>query len=88
MLFVGAVQYASQPVALRDEGTRVAIERIRETLSADGSRTACENVIHLDRVDAAQMEEEGRAAGLHPLPALWIDATEEHVGSVVVRFRG
>ena len=34
------------------------------------------------------LEEEGRAAGLQPEPALAIDPTEDHVGAEVVMLRG
>jgi SAM-dependent methyltransferase len=80
--------YASRPVALRDEGPYVAIERIRETISADGRRTASADVVRLDRLDAPTLEYEARAAGLHPEPLRWIPHTDEHVGSVVVMLRG
>jgi SAM-dependent methyltransferase len=88
VLVVGGVRYCSQPVALRDEGSRVAVERIRETLSPAGRRTADGNVIHMDRVDATTIEAEARAAGLSPLPARLVAATEEHVSSTVVMLRG
>ncbi|MEA2156211.1 MAG: hypothetical protein QOE11_2351, partial [Solirubrobacteraceae bacterium] len=45
-LVLAGVQYVSQPVALRDEGDRVAIERIRSTLDAGGRRTSSPNRIH------------------------------------------
>jgi len=82
---VAGVQYVSQPVALRDEGDRVAIERIRQTLDGFGNRTAEPNVIHLDRVDPALIE---AAAGLTPELARRIPATDDHVGSTVVMLRG
>ena len=85
---IAGVQYVSQPVALRDEGTRVAIERIRQTLDGDGRRTAEPNLIHLDRLDAPLLEREAAAAGLTPLPPGWIAATDDHVGSTVVMLRG
>jgi SAM-dependent methyltransferase len=87
-LVVGGVQYVSQPVALRDEGERVAIERIRQTLDGSGHRTATPNLIHLDRVDAALLEGEGALAGLTPERARWIASTDDHVGSTVVMLRG
>jgi SAM-dependent methyltransferase len=87
-LVIGGVQYVSQPVALRDEGGRVAIERIRQTLDGDGRRTAEPNVIHLDRVDARLLEAEATAAGLTPASAGWIAPTDDHVGSSVVMLRG
>jgi SAM-dependent methyltransferase len=87
-LVVAGVQYLSQPVALRDEGDRVAIERIRQTLDGQGRRTATPNLIHLDRVAAALVEGEASLAGLAPERAAWIAATDDHVGSTVVMLRG
>lgn len=87
-LFVDGAMYSSQPVALRDHGDTVAIERIREILTADGRRSASDDILHLDRVDIAGVEAEGLAAGLQPLPARLVPATEEHVATSVVMLRG
>ena len=65
-----------------------AIERIRTTLDGTGRRTASPNLIHLDRVEPWLVEAEARAAGLFPLPARTIAATDDHVGSSVVMLRG
>ncbi|HEX8158556.1 MAG TPA: class I SAM-dependent methyltransferase, partial [Solirubrobacteraceae bacterium] len=88
VLVVDGMRYTSQPVALRDQGPRVAVERIRETVTADGRRTASDNIIHLDRVDRDVIEAEAAAAGLRPVSPRWIAETEEHVGSIVVMLRG
>ncbi len=80
--------YASRPVAVRHQGERVAIERIRETVDRAGRRTAEGDVVLLDRVDAAALEAEGRAAGLEPLPRRGVPETHEYVGSQVVLLRG
>lgn len=88
VLVVDGVRYSSQPVALRDLAGQVAVERIRVTLAADGSRAASDNVIHLDRVHTAVMEAEAVAAGLVPMRPRLIAETEEHVGSIVVMLRG
>jgi SAM-dependent methyltransferase len=88
VLYVDGVQYLSQPLALRDEGDRVAIERIRQTLDGQGRRTASPNLLHLDRVTPALVEAEAALAGLTPLPASWIAETDDHVGSSVVMLRG
>jgi SAM-dependent methyltransferase len=82
------IVYSSQPVALRVEGERVAIERIRQVVDRAGRRTAEGDVIHLDRLDAATLASEGAAAGLRPEPAAAIGATADHVGSTVVMLRG
>ena len=82
------VSYYSQPVALRDVGDRMAIERIRTTVAPTGQRSASEDVIHLDKVGPTQVEAEGLAAGLWPRAARIIPPTEEHVGTTVVMLRG
>jgi SAM-dependent methyltransferase len=87
-LIVAGVHYSSQPIAVRPEGERVAIERIRTTLDGQGRRTASPNLIHLDRVEAWLLEAEARAAGLSSRPARAIAATDDHVGSSVVMLRG
>ncbi|MEJ7798250.1 MAG: class I SAM-dependent methyltransferase [Solirubrobacteraceae bacterium] len=85
---IGGVSYYSQPVALRDAGERMAIERIRTTVGPGGRRSASDDVIHLDKVDAAQVEAEALAAGLWPRAARVIAPTEDHVGTTVVMLRG
>jgi len=82
------VRYCSQPIAVRDEGGRVAIERLREITAVDGRRCAAADVIHLDRIAVEALEAEGRAAGLAPATAREIEQTEDHVGSTVVMLRG
>jgi len=80
--------YSSQPVALRDHGATVTVERIRQIVTADGRRSASGDILHLDRVALDQVEAEGRAAGLHVLPRRVVAETEEHVGTSVVLLRG
>ena len=58
---VDGVSYYSQPVALRDDGDRMAIERVRTVVTPDGQRSASDDVIHLDKVDAGAGR--GRGAG-------------------------
>jgi SAM-dependent methyltransferase len=87
-LVLDGTLYSSQPVALRDLGDTVTIERIRQIVTADGRRSASPDVLHLDRVAIEQVEAEGRAAGLQVLPGRIIAETEEHVGTNVVMLRG
>ena len=42
--------------------------------------------IHLDRLDAAQLEREAASAGLVPAGRTTIAATDEHVATEVVTF--
>jgi len=82
------VRYSSQPIAVRDEGGRVAIERVREITAGDGRRNAAGDIIYLDRVDVETIEAEGRAAGLAPATPRVVEETQDHVGSTVVMLRG
>jgi len=79
--------FSSQPVAVRDRGDRVAIERIRQTVAPDGTLDATGDVVELDRLDAARLEAEGERAGFAVEPARAVAATAEHVGSEVVVLR-
>ena len=88
MAVIDGTSYFSQPVALRDVGDRMAIDRVRTIVTASGTRTTFDDVIHLDKVDAAQVEAEALALGLLPLPARVIAPTEEHEGTTVVIVRG
>jgi SAM-dependent methyltransferase len=84
---VGGVVYASRPTAVRDRGDGFVLERVRERVAADGSRTVSDDAIRLDRVRAEVLEGEGRAAGFTVEPRLWVPETEDHVGSEVVVLR-
>lgn len=85
---VDGTSYYSQPIALRDVGGRMAIERVRTTITADGERSSCEDVIHLDKVDGAQVEAEAAKLGMRPAGTRIIDPTDEHEGTTVVMLRG
>lgn len=79
--------FFSRPVAVREHEDTVSIERIRETVARDGQRTATGDVIHLDRVTAAEVAGEGEALGFEALAMRPIPATDEYVGSSVVVLR-
>jgi SAM-dependent methyltransferase len=76
--------YASQPVAVRSDAEGTTIERIRQTVSPGGARTAEGDAVRLDRLDTDALEAEGVAAGLRPAGRRFVEMTEEHVGSEVV----
>jgi SAM-dependent methyltransferase len=80
--------YASRPVAVRETGDGVVIERIREIVDPAGRRAAEGDAITLDRLDAATLGAEGEAAGLAALEPRAVPATDEYVGSTVVMLRG
>lgn len=80
--------HVSQPVAVRPGPEGIAIERIRQSVSPAGRRTAEGDTIVLDVLDADTLAAEGVAAGLRDGGRGRIGATEEHVGSEVVLLHG
>jgi hypothetical protein len=81
---IGGVVYASHPVGVRDEGDRIAIERVRETIAPDGRRTMADDVVRLDRVEADMLEREAQVLGFTADSRLLVPETDEYVGSTVV----
>lgn len=79
--------FASQPVAVRPEDAGTTIERIRQTVSPQGARTAEGDTIVLDKLDADTLEAEGLAAGFASADRQFVEMTDEHVGSEVVLLR-
>jgi len=84
----GGWRYLSQPTAVRSVNGGTRIERLRHTIAPGGDRSTAEDVIVLTAVSAGDLEREGAAAGLRPLPARYIEPTGDHVGSQVVLLRG
>jgi SAM-dependent methyltransferase len=85
---VGGTLYASRPVAVRDLGDRAVIERVREVVALDGTRTLSDDVIELDRVDADELAAEAAAVGLRAETPRRIPQTLDYVGSTVAMLRG
>ncbi|HEY0517732.1 MAG TPA: class I SAM-dependent methyltransferase [Solirubrobacteraceae bacterium] len=80
---IGSELYVSRParVAVTDRFIRIE----RERFVADGPIE--HDVIELERLDAEQLLEEGRAAGLRAVRTVTIAETLEHAGSEVVLLR-
>ncbi len=85
---VDGVVYSSRATAVRVDGDGFLLERRRETVTAEGEMSVTQNLIHLDRLHPATLEEEGAAAGLRPVGRMEIPATPDYVGSTVVLLRG
>jgi SAM-dependent methyltransferase len=85
---VEGVVYASRPVAVRDLGDRAAIERVREVVDRDGTRTVSDDVVELDRLDPDTLIAEAAAFGLRPEAPRRLEPTLDYVGSTVVMLRG
>ncbi len=84
---VDGVVFASRPTAVRDSGDAFVLERVRERVAPDGTRTVTKDVIRLDRVPGVQLEREARALGFAVEPRRSIAPTDDHVGSEVVVLR-
>jgi SAM-dependent methyltransferase len=80
--------YVSQPIAIRIDGDRVAIERIRQRIGPDGERETADDLIELQAVTPGGLAEEAAAHGLHAEELRHIPETPEHVAAQVVVFRG
>ncbi len=78
---VNGVDYVSCATRVHIGRRIVRIERERTVL--DGAQL---DVVELDRVSVAQLQREGRQAGLTPTGTRAIAETEEHTASVVVMF--
>ena len=86
--FVAGWRFASQPIAVRSLPAATRIERIRRAFAPDGSVTVEDDAIELAHLTVAELEAEGRSAGLEPEPARHVAATADHVGAEVVMLRG
>jgi SAM-dependent methyltransferase len=85
---VDGVVYASRPVAVRDLGDRATIERVREIVARDGTRTVTDDVVELDRLDPDTLIAEAAAFGLRAEAPRRLEPTLDYVGSSVVMLRG
>jgi SAM-dependent methyltransferase len=75
---------SSQPIRVTEGASGWSIERIRLTSAPDREPEFEHDVITLERVSAAELEAEGRAAGLVPEGRRLIAETDNHVGATVV----
>jgi SAM-dependent methyltransferase len=85
---VGGWRFASQPTAVRVLDAVTRIERVRRSIGPGGAVREESDAVELAHLSVAQLEAEGRAAGLTPEHAMRVDATPDHVGSEVVLLRG
>lgn len=76
--------YFSQPTAVRRVEGAFVLERRREIVDAQGTRTSSADRIALDIVSVQQLQEAGTRAGLRPRDVRVIRPTAEHIGSEVV----
>lgn len=79
--------FASQLVTVRAEPGACVIERIRETVSPRGERTAEGDVVRLDALEADTLERHAEQLGFAVESRRRVALTEEYVGSDVVVLR-
>jgi SAM-dependent methyltransferase len=81
-------RFVSQPLAIRLRPGTMRMERLRELIAPDGTRSAEDDVIELALVGAEQLASEAAPHGLRREPSAHVPATADHVGSEVVLLRG
>lgn len=84
---VDGVVYSSLPLPTIVDDGALLVRRLRQVVSPEGLLSEEENTIELRELSAAQLEREGAAAGLEPLPRRSVPSTDDHVGSTVVVLR-
>jgi SAM-dependent methyltransferase len=84
---VDGVRYASQLLAVADEGGRAAIHRLREITGPGERHESRDVVVRLDRVSADDVAAEAADVGFLNEPHAFISETEEYLGSTVVVLR-
>jgi SAM-dependent methyltransferase len=76
--------FSSLPRSVRRDGDGVAIERLRQAISPNGEISEQVDITHLSSLSAAELEAEGRGAGLRAVGTRDVVATHWHVGSTVL----
>jgi SAM-dependent methyltransferase len=84
---LGGLRLASHPLAVVDEGERVALERRREATDDLGVRREDLDVVRLDRLSRDELEAEAAGHGLRAEAPRIVGRTPDHVGSTVVMLR-
>jgi hypothetical protein len=85
--WVADVCFATQLLAVVDDGGRAAIHRRRTIVGPHEHRHAEDVVIHLDRVSALQVAAEAAAIGFVVEPPQHVAGTERYLGSAVAMLR-
>jgi SAM-dependent methyltransferase len=84
---IGGVRYASQLLAVVEDGDRAAIHRRRQINGPRGHEHAEEVIVRLDRVSADQVAAEAAGLDFRIEPHRQIPETEHYLGSTVVVLR-
>jgi hypothetical protein len=84
---IAEVRYASQLLAVVDDGGRAALHRRREITGPSRLRQAEDVVVHLDRVSAEEVAAEAAQLGFLAEEHLDVPESERYLGSTIVVFR-
>lgn len=81
------MRYASQLLAVFDEGDRAAILRRREIIGLRGGYQVRDVVVRLDRVSADEVAGEGAQVGFAAGDHMFVRGTDQYLGATVVALR-
>jgi hypothetical protein len=81
---LGGWVYSSRPVAVREDGERIVIERVREAVSPTGALRQSAATSRLDKVDPDGLAATAAAAGFRDRGRREVPPTDAYVGSRVV----
>jgi SAM-dependent methyltransferase len=76
--------YSSLPLESAQNGDKIVLRRLRQTIDPEGNMSDELNEVELCLISAETLEREALEAGLRPAGRRQIPATEAHVGSTVV----
>jgi SAM-dependent methyltransferase len=76
--------YSSLPLEAMVGPERIVIRRLRQKVAPSGELTDTPDEVTICTLTADELEAEGAEVGLVPVERLFIDPTEDHVGSTVV----
>jgi SAM-dependent methyltransferase len=75
--------FSSLPLAVRDDGGAITVERLRQAVSPAGELSEEVDITELGPLPCSRLEAEAADAGLRPAGRRTIAATDAHVGSAV-----
>ena len=76
--------YSSLPLEATVGPEHIVVHRLRQKVSPSGELTDAPDQVTICTLTADQLEAEAAEVGLVPIERLYIDATDDHVGSTVV----
>ncbi|HEX3737141.1 MAG TPA: class I SAM-dependent methyltransferase [Solirubrobacterales bacterium] len=76
--------YSSLPLEAEVGPERIVVRRLRQKVAPSGELTDLPDQVTICTLTADALEAEAAAVGLIPIERLYIDPTEDHVGSTVV----